>query len=49
MTDGRTTMNFIFRSSSNSITWFLKKQPTLAISSFKVEYIRLSNASNEVV
>lgn len=47
MTDGRSTMGFIFMLGSSPITWLLKKQPKVAMSSIELEYIGLSTTSKE--
>jgi hypothetical protein len=45
----RSTTGFIFCVEGSPITWFLKKQPTVALSSTEAEYRALSKAARETV
>jgi hypothetical protein len=46
---GRSTTGFVFFLGGSPITWFSKKQPTVAISSCKAEYRSMSEATRETV
>jgi hypothetical protein len=40
---------FIFEIASGSISWSLKKQPTVALSTVEAEYMAASNATKEAI
>jgi hypothetical protein len=46
---GRSTTGFVFCMEDSPITWFSKKQPTVALSSTETEYKALSKAARETV
>ena len=45
----RQTIGFVFQFGTSPITWFSKKQPTVALSSTKAEYRAISEAARETV
>lgn len=46
---GRSTSGFVFSFGASPITWYSKKQPTVALSSTEAEYQALSEAAREAV
>ena len=46
---GRSTSGFVFCFGASPITWYSKKQPTVALSSTEAEYRALSEAAREAV
>ena len=46
---GRSTTSFVFQLSNSPITWHSKKQPTVVLSSTKVEYRALSDSARETI
>jgi hypothetical protein len=46
---GKSTTGFVFRLGNSPITWYSKKQPTVALSSTEAEYRAFSKAARETV
>ena len=45
----RSTLGFIFNLGSATISWSSKRQPTIALSTYKAEYIGQVNATKEAI
>ena len=49
MDDRKSTSGFMFNLGSGAVSWALKKQSTVALSSFEAEYIAASAATCQAI